>query len=357
MLDRLGLVQIDSVNVLARAHTVPFFSRLGPYEPALLDRLAYGGKTRTLFEYWGHEASLIRLDLQPHFRWRMDEARAGRGIYGGLRRFAEEKRPFIDEVLREIERRGPVQAGELESTGEDGRQGPGGWWGWSDAKRAVEWLFWAGFLTTKTRRSFARVYDLTERVLPDAVLSVPTPRAADAQRELVRVSARALGIATEPDLRDYFRLHQAASKVAISELVEAGELIPVSVAGWKAQAYLHPEAAMPRRSEVRALVSPFDPIVWERDRTERLFGFRYRIEIYTPAHKREFGYYSLPFILGDRIAARVDLKADRATGRLLVQSVHLEPGGLPEQVRIVLDEELAEVARWLGLHAVEQGGV
>jgi uncharacterized protein YcaQ len=355
VLERLGLVQIDSVNVLARAHTVPFFSRLGPYDPSLLDRLAYAGRKRMLFEYWGHEASLIRLDLHPLFRWRMAEARAGRGIYGGLRRFAEEKRDFIDEVLREIERRGPVTAGELEVAGDAARKGPGGWWGWSDAKRAVEWLFWAGFLTTKTRRGFARVYDLTERVLPAEVLSAPTPKPAEAHRGLVRIAARALGVATEPDLRDYFRLDPDASKTAVAALVEAGELHPVSVAGWKAPAYVHPEAAMPRRSPARALVSPFDPIVWERDRTERLFGFRYRIGIYTPAHKREFGYYPLPFVMGDRIAARVDLKADRATSRLLVQSIHLEPGGAGDEVRSALEEEFTEMARWLGLTSVEHG--
>ena len=342
--------------MLARAHTVPFFSRLGPYDGALLDRLSYGGAKRTLFEYWGHEASLIRLDLQPLFRWRMAEAQAGRGIYGGLRRFAEEKRGFIDEVLREVERRGPITAGSLEAAGEESRKGPGGWWGWSDAKRAVEWLFWAGYLTTKTRQGFARIYDLTERVLPPEITALPTPEPAEARRGLVRIAARALGIATEPDLRDYFRLDPVSSKAAVASLVEAGDLLPVSVAGWQAPAYLHPEAAMPRRAAVRALVSPFDPIVWERERTERIFGFRYRIGIYTPAHKREFGYYPLPFVLNDRIAARVDLKADRPTSRLLVQSVHLEPGGNPAEIRAALEEEFAETARWLGLASVEHAG-
>nr|WP_245513317.1 crosslink repair DNA glycosylase YcaQ family protein [Enterovirga rhinocerotis] len=355
MFDRLGLVQIDSVNVLARAHTVPFFSRLGPYDPALLERAAYAGRRRNLFEYWGHEASLIRLDLHPLLRWRMKEAEAGRGIYDGLRRFAAEKRPFIDEVLREVERRGPVTAGELEAAGEESRKGAGGWWGWSEAKRAVEWLFWAGLLTTRTRRGFARVYDIPERVIPADILSLPTPQPADAHRGLVRVAARALGIATEPDLRDYFRLRPEASKAAVAALVEEGDLIPVAVEGWRAPAYLHRDAARPRRVEACALVSPFDPLVWERDRTERLFGFRYRIEIYTPAHKREHGYYCLPFLLGDRIAARVDLKADRAAGRLLVLSVHLEPGGAPEEVRAALDAELAQVAAWLGLATVVHG--
>ncbi|WP_375461487.1 winged helix-turn-helix domain-containing protein [uncultured Enterovirga sp.] len=349
---RLGLLQIDSVNVLARAHYVPAFSRLGPYDPALLDRAAYGRRHRTLFEYWGHEASLIRIDLEPAFRWRMEEARAGRGIYGGLARFGAERRPFIDEVLREVETRGPLTAADLE-----GNRRPdelrGGWWGWTDAKRALEWLFWAGLLTTRTRRSFARIYDLPERVFPAEVIAQPTPEPAEAHRRLMAVAARALGIATEPDLRDYFRLDPASSKAAVAALVEAGDLLPAAVEGWSAPAYLDPAAAIPRRIEARALVSPFDPLVWERSRTERLFGFRYRLEIYTPAHKREHGYYVLPFLFGERLVARVDLKADRQAGRLLVQSVHLEPGaGDSAEILDALTAELGEMARWLGLGEV-----
>lgn len=347
---RLGLVQIDSVNVLARAHLVPFFSRLGPYDPALLDRAAYGGgRQRTLFEYWAHEASFVRLDLHPALRWRMAEARAGRGIYGDLARFAAERRPFVDAVLAEIAAGGPRTAGELAGGGRASKA----WWGWSDGKRALEWLFWAGLVTTRTRRNFARVYDLAERVIPPAILALPTPEPAEAHRRLVRVAARALGIATEPDLRDYFRLDPASSRAAVASLAEAGELLPVSVEGWAAPAYLDPEAARPRRIEARTLVSPFDPIVWERARTERLFGLRYRIEIYTPAHKREHGYYVLPFLHGDRVAARVDLKADRKAGRLLVPAVHVEPGHDPAVVRAALGAELAEVARWLGLGAID----
>ena len=355
VLGRLGLLQIDSVNVLARAHTVPLFSRLGPYGPALLDRAAYGGRARTLFEYWGHEASLIRLDLQPCLRWRMAEARAGRGLYGGLVRFAAERRPFIDAVLREVEARGPTAARDLEGAGDPtaGRLGTGSWWGWSDGKRALEWLFWAGFLTTATRRGgFERVYDLPERVFPAEILARPTPEPAEAHRALIRVAARALGIATEPDLRDYFRLDPVSSKAAVAALAESGELLPVSVEGWPAPAYLDPAAAMPRRIEARALVSPFDPLVWERTRTERLFGFRYRIEIYVPAHKREHGYYVLPFLMGESLAARVDLKADRQAGRLLVHSVHVEPRIDAQEARAALDAELAEMARWLGLAEV-----
>jgi uncharacterized protein YcaQ len=346
---RLGLVQIDSVNVLARAHLVPFFSRLGPYDPTLLDRLAYGGRRRQLFEYWGHEASLIRVELQPHLRWRMERARAGQGIYAGLAKLRAEQPAFIDAALEEVRRRGPLAARDLA----EGGTGKGSWWGWSEGKRALEWLFWAGLLTTKTRRpGFDRVYDLPERVLPAEIAAAPTPSPADAQRELVRVASRALGVATEADLRDYFRLGPEDGRAAIASLIENGELLPVEVEGWRNSAYLDAGARFPRRIEAAALVSPFDPLVWERPRAERLFGFRYRLEIYTPAHKREHGYYVLPFLLGARIAARLDLKADRQTGRLLVLSLHLEPGADPDEVRPALDRELAEMARWLGLAEV-----
>ncbi len=346
---RLGLVQIDSVNVLARAHLVPFFSRLGPYDPTLLDRLAYGGRRRQLFEYWGHEASLIRVELQPCLRWRMERARAGQGIYGGLAKLRAEQPVFIDAALEEVRRRGPLAARDLA----EGGTGKGSWWGWSDGKRALEWLFWAGLLTTKTRRpGFDRVYDLPERVLPPEIAAAPTPSPADAQRELVRVASRALGIATERDLRDYFRLSPEDARAAIASLVENGDLLPVDVEGWRNPAYLDPDARFPRRVEAAALVSPFDPLVWERSRAERLFGFRYRLEIYTPAPKREHGYYVLPFLLRDRIAARLDLKADRQSGQLLVLSLHLEPGADPDEVRPALDRELAEMARWLGLTEV-----
>ena len=357
VLGRLGLVQIDSVNVLARAHYVPFLSRLGAYDTALLDAAAWGGRrSRGLFEYWGHEASLVRLDLQPLLRWRMEAARAGRGIYGSLARFGAERRPFVDAVLREVEAAGPIAAGAL-ATSAGGAERPGrhsSWWEWSDGKRALEWLFWAGLVTTATRRGFARVYDLTERVLPPDILAAPTPTRADAHRGLVRVALRALGVATEPDLRDYFRLDPASSKAALADLVEAGEAVPVRVPGWGAPAYLDPAAAMPRRVEAAALVSPFDPLVFERARAERLFGFRYRIEIYVPAHKRQHGYYVLPFLLGDSLAARVDLKADRQAGRLVVHSVHIEPGRDPEEVLPALRRELATVAAWLRLGAIDE---
>ncbi|KFG68038.1 winged helix-turn-helix domain-containing protein [Microvirga sp. BSC39] len=348
VLQRSHLLQIDSVNVLVRAHYMPLFSRLGSYDRGLLEKTAYHRKKREAFEYWGHEASLIRLDLQPLFRWRMERAARGEGTYGGLARFGREKRAFIEEVRREIEARGPIGAGELSIGG----KGQGSWWGWSDGKRALEWLFWAGQVTTAARRGFERLYDLPERVLPSEILDMPTPSAEEAQRELLRLSIRALGIASERCLRDYFRLEPKDAKARIPELVEAGDLMPVTVRGWDGPVYLDPQAKIPRRVEARALVSPFDPIVWERTRTERLFDFRYRIEIYTPAEKREFGYYCLPFVLGERIVARVDLKADRAAGNLIVHSIHPEASIAPEEIAPALGDELRLMAEWLNLGSI-----
>jgi uncharacterized protein YcaQ len=323
---------------------MPLFSRLGPYDRELLEKLAWGSRKR-LFEYWGHEASLIRVDLQPLFRWRMERAAAGIGIYGGLTRFGRERRNFIEAIHRAVVERGAITAGELDN----GTRGQGSWWGWSDSKRALEWLFWAGLVTAATRRNFERVYDLPERVLPPDILGAPTPAPEDAQRQLLRLASRALGIAGERCLRDYFRLDSADAKVRIAELVEAGELLPVSVEGWPGPAYLDPSARIPRQVAARALLSPFDPVVWERSRAERLFDFHYRIEIYTPADKRQFGYYCLPFLLGDRIVARADLKADRATGRLIVHAIHPEVGFVPESIAPELAEELRAMANWLGL--------
>jgi uncharacterized protein YcaQ len=347
MLDRLAMVQIDSVSVLARAHYMPAFSRLGGHNAEMLDRAAYG-RGRRLFEYWGHEASLIRLDLQPSLRWRMARARAGIGIYGGLARFGAERSSFIGEVLREVERRGPVAARELS----DGGRSAGGWWGWSDGKRALEWLFWAGLVTTDHRRRFERVYDLSERVFPK-VAALPTPAEDEAQRRLLLVAAQALGVATAGDLRAYWRIGPEDAALRLAELVAAGRLVPAQVEGWRQPAFL-PSLAMPARRPVAAtLVSPFDPLFWERDRAERLFGFRYRIEIYTPAAKREFGYYVLPFLMDDRIVARLDLKADRPNKRLLINAAHLQPGAAREEVAPAVERELRELAAWLGLEIIK----
>ncbi|WP_425228575.1 winged helix-turn-helix domain-containing protein [Sphingomonas sp.] len=343
--ERLSLFQIDSVNVVARAHYLPAFARLGGYDRALLDRLAWGPRrARRLFEYWAHEASLLPLDLHPLLRWRMAAADRGESGWGSLRAYAGERRSEAMALRDRIGRDGPLAASDIEQ-----RSGAGGWWTWSDAKRALEWLFWAGHLTTATRRgSFERVYDLTERVIPPAVLALPTPSPAAARRALVERAARALGIATEPCLRDYFRLSPGQSQAAVAALVADGVLIPACVPGWSEHAYLHRDARRPRRVNARALLAPFDPLVWERTRAERLFGFRYRLEIYTPAAKRVHGYYVLPFLLGDRLRARVDLKADRAAGRLLVRQVTLEPDAPGETMR-ELDAELDVMAGWLGL--------
>jgi uncharacterized protein YcaQ len=346
VLDRVGLIQIDSVNVLSRAHYLPLFSRLGPYDTELLDRAAHRAPRR-LFEYWGHEASLLPVATQPLLRWRME--RAGDDAWGGVRRIQRERPELVERVLAEVRDRGPIAASEVVEEEMPARTGP--WWDWSDVKRAFEWLFWSGQITSARRRGFERLYDLPERVLPRAVVDTPTPPLEDAQRELVRIAARACGIGAERDLRDYFRLPAGEAKARIAELVEAGELWPVAVEGWSVPGYVHPEARLPRAVHASALVGPFDSLVWERARVERLFGFRYRIEIYVPKPKRIHGYYVLPFLLGDRLVARVDLKADRAAGVLGVQASHAEPHAPPETAE-ALAAELDAMARWLGLGGV-----
>jgi len=344
----LGLVQIDSVNVLVRSHYLPLYSRLGRYRAESLDHAAYGGHGRSLFEYWGHEASLLPIETQPKLRWRMERARRGIGIWDTVHRFGHERAEVCAAVLDEIRTRGPIGVSDLRSGG----RRRGGWWGWSEGKVALEWLFWTGQVSTHSRRRFERIYDLTERVLPGRVVDAPTPSTEDAQRELVRTAARALGVATERDLRDYFRLPVADAKARIAELVEARDLLPVAVEHWKQPAWFDPRARVPRRVEARALLSPFDSLVWERSRTERLFAFRYRLEIYTPARRREHGYYVLPFLLGDRLAARVDLKADRPRRALRVVAAHCEHWADPAATAGPLREELALLASWLGLERV-----
>ncbi len=349
--DTMGLLQIDSVNVLIRSHYMPVFSRIGPYDRASLDRRAWKRRDRALFEYWAHEASLLPLEMHPLLRWRMEGAARFEEIYGGLAKFAREQKSYIAEVLNEVRQRGPVSARELSEPGE--RTGP--WWGWHDGKIALEFLFWAGEVTTATRRGFERVYDLPERVIPSDIQALPTPSKADAQRELVRRSIRAMGIATAADLRDYFRLTLAGSKQAIAELVEEGALVPASVEGWRQEAFLDPEAVWPTRGSGTALLSPFDPLVWERSRTERLFKFRYRIEIYVPAEKRQFGYYVLPFLYRGRLVARVDLKADRQAKVLRVLAAHGEGRRCTGAATEALAAELESLAEWLGLDGVAVG--
>ncbi|KWU52291.1 winged helix-turn-helix domain-containing protein [Pseudomonas palleroniana] len=349
LIERLGVLQIDSVNALVRSHYLPLFSRLGNYSPSILEQAAWSqGRHRSLFEYWGHEASLLPMALYPLLRWRMERARHGQGIYAQMARFGREQQATIQRVLRTVEQRGALGAGSL-STREE-RAGP--WWDWSEEKHALEWLFAAGLVTVAGRRGFERLYDLPERVIPGEMLHASVDE-AQAQRSLLLHSATALGVATEKDLRDYFRLDPADSRNRLAELVEEGQLLTCRVQGWKAAAYCLPEPKVPRKVAASALLSPFDSLIWERSRTERLFDFRYRLEIYTPQDKRVYGYYVLPFLHHERIAARVDLRAERANGQLAVHAVHEEEPGLDEQGMLALALNLRQMADWLGLEQVQ----
>ncbi|NCE85407.1 MULTISPECIES: winged helix-turn-helix domain-containing protein [Pseudomonas] len=349
LIERLGVLQIDSVNALVRSHYLPLFSRLGNYSPSILEQAAWSqGRHRSLFEYWGHEASLLPMALYPLLRWRMERARQGQGIYAQMARFGREQQATIQRVLRTVEQRGALGAGSL-STREE-RAGP--WWDWSEEKHALEWLFAAGLVTVAGRRGFERLYDLPERVIPGEMLHASVDE-AQAQRSLLLHSATALGVATEKDLRDYFRLDPADSRNRLAELVEEGQLLTCRVQGWKAAAYCLPEPKVPRKVAASALLSPFDSLIWERSRTERLFDFRYRLEIYTPQDKRVYGYYVLPFLHHERIAARVDLRAERANGQLAVHAVHEQEPGLDEQGMLALALNLRQMADWLGLEQVQ----
>jgi uncharacterized protein len=346
MTERLAVVQIDSVNVLSRSHYLPAFSRLGAYPRAALDDLT--ARRHAVFEYWAHEASFLPVRLQPYLRWRM--AAAEQHAWGNMVRIQRERPGYVAEVLDRVRTAGPLKAGDLAEPRPDRA---GAMWNWHDGKIALEWLFFTGEITATHRTTaFEKVYDVTERVLPAHVLRAPTPEPADAVRELVRTASRALGVATERDLRDYFRLRPEATRQAVAELADAGELQPVEVAGWGAPAWLDPAARRPRWVRARALLSPFDSLVWERPRVERIFDFRYRLEIYTPAAKRVHGYYVLPFLLGDRLVARVDLKADRQAGVLRVQAAHGEEGIERPRVAAALAEELRLMAGWLELDGV-----
>lgn len=345
---RLGLVQIDSVNVLARAHYLPVFSRVGPYDRSRLDAAA-ARAPRTLFEYWGHEASLIPVEHQPLLRWRMTERHA----WGAVAAVAEEDPRLVAQVRDCVATIGPATTADVERELEEGegRRKDHWGWNWSVVKRILEHLFWSGEVTSSGRDSqFRRRYALPEAVLPGTVLRTPTPERPDAIRGLVEIAARALGVATAADLRDYFRLSAADATRAVGELVEAGDLRPVSVPGWPA-AWRHHAVTVPREVVHDGLLVPFDPLIWERGRVQRLFALRYRIEIYVPAHKRERGYYVLPFLRNDELRALVDLKADRAAGRLRVVGAWGHDAGADTPERLAA--ELGRLARWLDLSEVQ----
>jgi uncharacterized protein YcaQ len=300
-----------------------------------------------LFEYWGHEASLMPVELQPLLRWRMARAAEGR-TWGRLAQLARDHPGYIDAVLAEVTARGPIAASQLSDPG--GRTGP--WWGWNQGKQALEWLYWCGLVVPVRSRTFERRYDLPERILPAAVLAAPTPPASDAQRQLLVRAARSLGVGTGRDLADYFRLNVPEVRPLLAELVEEGQLLTVSVEGWREPGYLHPDAPPPRRLRARTLLGPFDSLVWERSRVERLWDFHFRLEFYTPAARRVHGYYVMPFLLGESLVGRVDVKADRKAGVLRVLGAYAEDGRRPVLVAGPLAAELARLAGWLGLGSV-----
>jgi uncharacterized protein len=343
-LERTGVLQVDSVNVLQRAHFMPLYSRMGAYDVGLLER-AQGTprQPRRMVEYWAHVQAFMPVELWPVMRHRMDHYRVSRGKWGAV----EENPELEASLLAEVRERGASTARDLDDGLPRSKEQWG--WNWSNTRRVLDFLYLAGDLAIAGRTSqFEVLYDLPERVIPAEILARPTPSVADANRELVRRAASSHGVATARCLRDYYRMHTRHVQPAIDELVEEGELVPVAIEGWRRPAYLHRDARLPRRVNARALLSPFDPVVWERERAERLFDFRYRIEIYVPAPQRVHGYYVLPFLLGDRIVARVDLKADRAGGCLVVKAAYAEQDAPPETAE-ELAEELLELAGWLNL--------
>ncbi len=340
-LGRMGLIQIDSVNVLVRSQELPLFARLGPHPRSLIWDAAADGE---IFEYWVHVASHAPVELQPLLRWRMAE----RHQWKHLQRFEARRPGYAQEVLAHIRDEGPIVAADLDQR--DQPKGP--WWDWDDGKLALELLFHMGEITCIRRRSdFARAYDLTERVLPARILDLPTPDPREARKELLALAVRSHGVGTDDDLADYHRLKTMESRPLLRELVDEGRVREVRVEGWAKPGYLHADAALPRRVDAQALLTPFDPVVWYRERGVRLFDFEYKIEIYVPKPKRRYGYFVLPFLLGDRLVGRVDLKADRAASVLLVPGAFAEADVDPVTIAEPLAAELRSMAAWLGLEA------
>jgi uncharacterized protein YcaQ len=349
LISRLGVIQIDSVNVLVRSQELPLFARLGNHDRNAIPKATAQQK---LFEYWGHEAAHLPIDLHPLFRWKMDAARTGKVTHWGLTSFYEENKAFVKRTLKHIEKNGPTTSRELSTRTEK----KGTWWDWDEAKVALEYLFLTGELMSRGRGSdFARVYDTPERVLPQRIIDTPTPSEHDARKQLLVRSVIAQGVATASDLADYYRQKLATVKPLIAELVEEGELRAIAVDGWTENAFVHRNAKPPKQLHATALLSPFDSLVWCRPRNERLFDFHYRIEIYTPKEKRKFGYYVLPFMMNGEMVGRVDLKADRASSKLLAHSVHTEKGVKRSAINEALNTELAAMASWLGLEQVQIG--
>jgi uncharacterized protein len=348
LFDTVTLIQVDSVNVLVRSQELPVWARLGAHPRDALPDLCRKAK---IFEYWAHEASLLPVELQPLLRWRMAEAREKSWRF--IRALPNRDPGYLKAVRDLVHERGGLVARDLEKR--EGAPKSTSWWGWDDRKRALAYLFWAGEITAlRSPATFERVYAPWDRVLPASVLAAPTPAPDEARRSLLLLSARAVGVGTARDIADYFRISLPVARPLLAELVAAGKLESVSVEGWREPAFLHPSAPAPRALRARALLSPFDSLIWERKRTERLFGFKYRIEIYTPLHKRKHGYYVLPFLLDEALVARVDLKSDRAAGALRVQAAWSEPGA-PKETASALAAEVSGLAQWLGLERVVIG--
>jgi uncharacterized protein YcaQ len=350
LISRLGVIQIDSVNVLVRSQELPLFSRLGNHNRNAIPKAT---EQQKLFEYWGHEAAHLPVEIHPLFRWKMEAARLGKAKHWGLTSFYDDNKAFVKRMLKHVEKNGPTTSRELSTRTEK----KGTWWDWDEAKVALEYLFLTGQLMSRGRGTdFARIYDTPERVLTPKILNAPTPSEHDARKQLLVRSAIAQGVATASDLADYYRQKPVAIKPLIAELVEEGELRVVAVDGWKEKAFVYRNAKLPNQMHATALLSPFDSLVWCRPRNERLFNFHYRIEIYTPKEKRKFGYYVLPFMMNGEMVGRVDLKADRANSKLLVHSVHTEKGIKRSMINDALNNELRTMASWLGLSSVRNLG-